>query len=53
MTEKERKPRKRKEVNVIMSWSGELNVEKYHKVLLEVYDAYEKRQMEEEKKDSE
>lgn len=53
MTEKKRKPRKRKKTGFTVSWSGELNVEKYHKVLLEVYDAYEKRQMEEEKKDSE
>lgn len=39
---KERKPRKKKEVKYTVWWSGKLNIEKYHKVLLEVYDAYEK-----------
>ncbi|WP_160169891.1 hypothetical protein [Priestia flexa] len=40
------------EEDFIVSWSGELDVEKFYKVLLEVYDEHEKEKKELEKDSS-
>lgn len=41
------------EKDFIVSWSGELDVEKFYKVLLEVYDEHEKEKKVEKQHDRE